>query len=104
MDVLTLPTYREGFPNVPLEAAAMGLPVVGTFAVGCRDAIANGVTGILVREKDAKALEGALSKYVAFPHLRSQHGDAGRKRVLEKFTPERIQDALLDVYLGLMST
>lgn len=104
MDVLTLPTYREGFPNVPLEAAAMGLPVVGTFAVGCRDAIANGQTGILVRERDAKALEEAIGRYVAFPHLRTRHGDAGRERVLEKFTPGRIQEALLDVYLGLMST
>src|SRR5690606_24311999 len=39
MDVVVLPTYREGFPNVPLEAAAMGLPVVATRIPGCVDAV-----------------------------------------------------------------
>ncbi|HEX3159225.1 MAG TPA: glycosyltransferase family 4 protein, partial [Gemmatimonadaceae bacterium] len=48
MDLVALPTYREGFPNVPLEAAAMALPVVATRVPGCVDAVADGATGTLV--------------------------------------------------------
>ncbi len=98
MDILTLPTYREGFPNVPLEAAAMELPVVATHVVGCRDAVENRKTGVLVRVKDPRALEHALARYIAFPALRQLHGQAGRQRVIDYFSPERINQELLSVY------
>ena len=58
-DVVVLPTHREGFPNVPLEAAAMEVPVVGTSAVGCVDAIRHGLTGSVVLPGDAGALARA---------------------------------------------
>ena len=48
MDVVVLPTYREGFPVVPMEAAAMELPVVATEVPGCVDAVQDSVTGTLV--------------------------------------------------------
>src|SRR5690606_36214152 len=94
MDLVALPTYREGFPNVPLEAAAMGLPVVATRVPGCVDAVADGVTGTLVPPRDAQALGEALDAYLGDATLRRRHGAAGRDRVLREFRQEAIWEAL----------
>ena len=103
MDVLALPTYREGFPNTPLEAAAMELPVVATRIPGCLDAIEEGVTGSLVAVRDARALADALRVYLRDPLLRRTHGQNGRARVLREFQPEMIWRALHAEYLDLLS-
>jgi glycosyltransferase involved in cell wall biosynthesis len=102
MDVLVLPTYREGFPNAPLEAAAMDLPVVATRVTGCVDAVVDGVTGTLVPPRDAKALADAIRTYLLDPELRRRHGKAGRERVVREFQPERIWRALLAEYVSLL--
>jgi glycosyltransferase involved in cell wall biosynthesis len=104
MDILALPTYREGFPNVALEAAAMALPVVATEVPGCVDAIVDGVTGTLVPARDAEALAAALRRYAEQPELRSVHGSAARQRVLESFEPDRIWRSLLSEYISLMAS
>jgi glycosyltransferase involved in cell wall biosynthesis len=88
MDIVALPTYREGFPNVPLEAAAMQLPVVATDVPGCVDAVEGDVTGTLVPPRDAGALRDALAHYLDDSPLRQQHGAAGRERVLRRFRQE----------------
>lgn len=104
MDVLVLPTYREGFPVVLLEAAAMALPIVATGVPGCTDAVVDGVTGLLVPARDAEQLHHAIRRYVADRELRRRHGDAGRARVLREFRPERIWSLLADQYeAGLAS-
>src|SRR4029453_4051494 len=94
LDVVVLPTYREGFPNVPLEASAMRLPVVATRIPGCIDAVVDGVTGTLVPVRDATALAAATRRYVDDPALRTAHGNAGRERVLRDFAQEVIWEAL----------
>ena len=103
MDVVVLPTYREGLPNVPLEAAAMGLPVVATAIPGCVDAVLDGVTGTLVPPRDAETLTIAIRAYVDDPELRRRHGEAGRARVLTEFRSEAVWAALLAEYRRLVA-
>jgi glycosyltransferase involved in cell wall biosynthesis len=102
MDLVVLPTYREGFPNVPLEAAAMELPVVATRIPGCADAVQDGVTGTLVPPRDADALANAIKMYLDDPELRRKHGTAGRERVLREFRQEDIWEAYYQEYVRLL--
>ena len=103
MDVLALPTYREGFPQVALEAAAMGLPVVATSVPGCVDAVHDGVTGTLVPPRDVGSLADALRRYVSDPSLRARHGEAGRRRVVVEFRQEVMWEALAAEYRRLLA-
>ena len=103
MDLFVFPTYfHEGFPNVPLEAAAMGLPVIATTIAGCIDAVDDGVTGTLVPPHDPPLLASAIRRYLEEPAMRARHGTAGRERVLREFRPELIWQALYETYLRLL--
>jgi glycosyltransferase involved in cell wall biosynthesis len=99
MDVVVLPSHREGFPGVPLEAAAMALPVVATRIPGCVDAVRDGVTGILVPPRDVGALADAIRRYLCDAELRHRHGGAGREWVRRDFAPEAIWQALYLEYV-----
>lgn len=101
IDIVVLPTYREGFPVVPLETAAMALPIVATQATGCVDAIVDGVTGTLVPVGDATALAAGIRRYITDAHLRAQHGNAARERVLQDYRPEDLWRATLGEYESL---
>lgn len=102
MDIVVLPTYREGFPNVPLEAAAMELPVIATDVPGCVDAVEDGRTGTLVPPRDAPALARAIRMYLNDGAHRLTHGRAGRNRVLRHFRQETIWEAIFDEYKKLL--
>jgi glycosyltransferase involved in cell wall biosynthesis len=101
MDILTLPTYREGFPVSVLEAAAMGLPVVATRVDGCTEAVVDGATGVLVPPRNAMELALAIARLMVNPELRRRLGEAGRQRVLREFRPEIICQELYKNYLEL---
>lgn len=102
MDVLLFPSYREGLPNVPLEAAACEVPTVGYRVTGVVDAVADGVTGLLVDRGDSAALAGALSRYLADRNLRRSHGADARARVLEHFEQRRVWARWLQLYRELL--
>ena len=89
-DALCLPTYREGYPNVVLEASAAALPVVTTEATGARDSVVNGQTGFIVGIRDSEALAGRLLDLADSPVLRADLGRAGQKRVLTEYQPQQL--------------
>ena len=104
MDLLVFPTYREGFGNVVLEAAAMGLPVVATSIPGVVDALKDGETGTLVPAGDADALAAAIVRYVESEELRRRHGQAGRERALRDFRPDDIWEGVHEEYRRLLAS
>jgi glycosyltransferase involved in cell wall biosynthesis len=96
-DVLMLPSYREGFPNVVLEAAALGLPAIGTDIVGMRDTIVHEQTGLLVEVKSVSALAGAMRRLVDDEELRLRLGAAAAQRA-ELFSSELLAEHTLSEY------
>jgi glycosyltransferase involved in cell wall biosynthesis len=102
LDVFVLPTYREGFGTVFIEASAMELPVVGTKIPGCVDAVRDGETGILVPVQEAMALAGAVRQYLRDPELRRRHGLCGRERAVRDFNPEIMRETLYQEYMRLL--
>ena len=102
LDLVVLPTYREGFGMSLLEASSMELPVVATRIPGCVDAVRDGESGLLVPVRDAEALTAAIRIYLTDPTLRRQHGVNGRRRALRDFAPDTIREALFHEYLRLL--
>jgi glycosyltransferase involved in cell wall biosynthesis len=97
--IVCLPSYyREGLPTILLEASACGRPVVTTDWPGCRDAVRNGASGLLVREGDAASLSDALQKLITNPYLCSEMGTAGRLMVEELFSSEKVLAQISAVY------
>jgi len=102
MDIFVLPTYREGFPVSVLEAMATGLPIVATMIRGCREAVVDGLNGLLVPPRDSSALTDAVWSLVRSPESRASMGEAGRNRVIENFEQSIMADRfvrhVLDTY------
>lgn len=100
-DILCLPSYREGFGTVVIEAAAMGVPTVGTDIYGLSDAVVNGVTGILVAPRDATALANALASLLGNEKTRMEMGRAARQRSAALFDANLLNKKLVEEYCAL---
>ena len=101
--LVVLPSYREGFPKVLIEAASCGRAVVTTDVPGCRDAIGPGVTGLLVPVRNVEALAEAMQEMLNDPQRRKKMGNAGRRRAEAMFPVEKITAAHLEIYQELMA-
>lgn len=101
MDVMVLPTWREGFPNAVLEAAASGVPVITTHATGARDSVLPEVTGLLVPPGDPSAIAEAVLTLLKDVARRRRMGWAAREWVSECFPRERVQARAVALY-GMM--
>jgi glycosyltransferase involved in cell wall biosynthesis len=98
MDVFALPSYREGFPTVSLEAQAACIPVVTTRVTGAAESVLDGVTGLLVPAGDTEALARALRELVEHPEYRRRMGEAGAAWVEDRFRQEVVWQALIEDY------
>lgn len=96
MDFLVLPSYREGFPNVVLEAGAAGLPTIGYRSTGVCDAVVDGKTGTLIDRGDIDGLARALVGYAQNPELCEEEGLRALTRVVQKFSEEAVLTAILN--------
>jgi glycosyltransferase involved in cell wall biosynthesis len=102
MDIFALPSYREGLPRSVMEASAMGLPVVTTQARGCREAVADGITGYLVPVGDAAGLAKALQTLINDPGRREAMGAAGRSLAEAEFDERLVVARVLNTYQQLV--
>jgi lipopolysaccharide/colanic/teichoic acid biosynthesis glycosyltransferase/glycosyltransferase involved in cell wall biosynthesis len=102
IDICILPSYREGLPNVMLEAQAMRVPVVATRIAGTIDAVRHGTTGFLVEPRDYTGLVKALKPLIQDEKLRFRMGAAGRAFVTQYFSERKISELLAAEYRNLL--
>ena len=103
IDIVCLPSYREGLPKSLLEAASAEIPIVTTDVPGCREVVEDGVNGYLVPAKNVELLASRIENLINDPKLRSDFGKKGREKVIREFSQERIVKQTLDLYKELLN-
>ena len=97
---IVLPSYREGVPRALLEAASMGRPLLATDVVGCRDAVEDGLNGLLVPVRDPKGLADKMAQMATLGHSRLQSmGRHGRAMVEARFD----ERGVIEQYASLLA-
>lgn len=100
-DVLAFPSYREGFPNVVMQAGAMGLPSIVTNINGCNEIIIEGKNGVIIPPKDKEALFGAMKYIMKYPAERRKMAEAARPLIVSRYEQQAVWNALLEEYRSL---
>jgi glycosyltransferase involved in cell wall biosynthesis len=100
--IVVLPSYREGFPKVLMEAAACGKPVITTNVPGCRDAVINNFTGKIVPVKNSKSLAIAIRNLLESRHQMKLMRKNARKHAEKNFSIKKITQMHLEVYQSLI--
>jgi glycosyltransferase involved in cell wall biosynthesis len=98
IDIFILPTYREGFPTVLLEALSMGIPIISTDATGARDAFEHNLSGLMYRKGDKDALFDCMKLLIENSNTRIQFGNYGAKWVEINFQPLVLWQKLEKIY------
>lgn len=102
-DIFVLPSHREGFGTVIIEAAACGLPSVASNIYGLSDAVSDGVSGFLVEVGDINALSAAIEKLVADRGLFHYCAEQAIERAHSDFSHQCLTNALVEHYRGLLA-
>lgn len=97
-DALAFPSYREGFPNVVLQAGAMGLPAIVTDINGCNEIIHHEENGLIIPPKNAPALAGALRRIATDTELYTHLQKNSRPRIQQNYEQAVVWEALLAEY------
>ena len=98
IDIVVLPSWREGLSKSILEASSMALPIITTDVPGCRDVIKNNYSGLLVPPRDKESLKLAIKKYIDNPSVALSFGLKARENVLNNFTTKVINNQILKIY------
>lgn len=101
-DIFCLPSYREGFGTSVIEAAAMGLPTVGTRINGIVDSVIHGETGLLVPARDGQMLLGALKQLLDQPAEIKRMGKEARRRCFQYYDAEQINRMVAEEYVDVL--
>lgn len=101
-DALVFPSYREGFPNVVMQAGAMGLPSIVTDINGCNEIIAYGKNGLIIPPKDTQALYNSIKQLSTKPSLFANLKANSREMITSRYERQQVWDALLFKYQRLL--
>jgi glycosyltransferase involved in cell wall biosynthesis len=100
-DIFVLPSYREGFPNVVMQAGAMGVPCVVSDINGCNEIIENGLNGLIVPAKDTEALERALEFLINDKSTLMQMASISRQMIVSRYDQQYLWQQILKEYRSL---
>lgn len=102
-DALVFPSYREGFPNVVIEAGAMGLPSIVTDINGSREIIIEGDNGTIIPSKDAEALYQAMKRFVENPDKVKRMAAKARPLIASRYEQSYVRQCLKDFYKEVLT-
>ncbi len=97
-DVMVFPSYREGLPKSLIEAAAVGLPIITTDTIGCRECVDDGINGFLVPIKNSIVLAEKMIQMIEDPLLMSKMSKASRVKAEKEFSLERVIHETFQLY------
>ena len=100
-DALVFPSYREGFPNVVMQAGAMGLPSIVTDINGCNEIIVEGENGRIIPPRDKDALMNMMTWFVNHPSEVARMASNAREMIASRYDRQDVWNALLEMYKSL---
>lgn len=98
---LVFPSYREGFPNVVMQAGAMGLPSIVTNINGCNEIVIDGENGIIISVKNSNAIYEAMNKMVVENHFRKKLQQNARQMIVSRYEQQVVWESILAEYKKL---
>lgn len=102
-DVFILPSYREGFPNVVLQAGAMELPSIVTDINGSNEIISDGYNGLIIESQNENELFNAIEKFILDMNLRINQKQKIRENIIQKFSQKEVWSATINEYYNIIN-
>ena len=103
IDIVVLPSWREGLSRTLIESAAMELPIITSNVSGCNDVVEHGINGILIPPKDEKALSLGIELLIKNPEFAKKLGISAREKVMNQFQESIINKQTIEIYREIFS-